>query len=73
VSVSDDGESTGGGGTLQVLFFLEIWCRPQDKIELYLQQDFAGSCMTVSIICCLLLCSLFCSYSFCIHVDMAHE
>jgi hypothetical protein len=48
VSVSDDGESTGGGGTLQVLFFLEIWCRPQDKIELYLQQDFAGSCMTVS-------------------------
>jgi hypothetical protein len=29
VSVSDDGESTGGGGTLQVLFFLEIWCRPR--------------------------------------------
>jgi hypothetical protein len=42
VSVSDDGESTGGGGTLQVLLFLEsvkIWCKPQDKIKLYLQQD----------------------------------
>jgi hypothetical protein len=42
VSVSDDGESTGGGGTLQVLLFLDIvknWRKAQDKIKLYLQQD----------------------------------
>ena len=28
VSVSDDGESTGGGGTLQVLETLLSWCNP---------------------------------------------
>jgi hypothetical protein len=38
VSVSDDGESTGGGGTLQVLLFLvnlQMIVNWKDKSELY--------------------------------------
>jgi hypothetical protein len=39
VSVSDDGESTGGGGTLQVLS-VQLWCNSV-YIEVYFHRKLA--------------------------------
>jgi hypothetical protein len=40
VSVSDDGESTGGGGTLQVLISVQLWCNSV-YIEVYFHRKLA--------------------------------
>ena len=74
VSVSDDGESTGGGGTLQVRVFLVIlqtvvnW---QDKSELCFHLQLELLNLYVSLVLYSIW-ILFCSYNF-ICSDMAHE